>query len=576
MICQGWEGRTVDGKFPLLESLGGSADECVFLTIRQGIQTASIKLIRANGADADAYLARCDSAKALSHRFLLHIMDTGRDTIEGTALVYVVTERTEGTLSGIPRNALDATKVRGFLEPIVDALAFIHDKGLVHGNVKPANIVLVGEQWKLASDDMVGPNESAPDREPDTYDAPEFSVGKMTSASDMWSLGMIVVETCAQRTPVWDRTAIGDLGIPDWLPQPFRQIARECLVWDPAQRISIAKVKSLLTRDLPPSQPPVSHSVATALEETPTAPAATATASEATMEGVPAAEERSSELQEAPVETPPDTPWVPDEVDRPELTPRPRLFANLGEEEEPRSRKGVLLFAIVLLAVISILAVRGYRSKFPPATKTPSASAGNQPSAQSQAAKPPESHTAPAGQPEAQNPSQPATPQESQSPPPSEAVSPSQKPLEAQTAPAETRHAPEAQAPASSPVKKAPSDQETEAPKSKEEVREPRVANAEGAVLKRVLPNVSPGANESMRRPILVDVRVAVNESGTVANAAYMTQGPGNYFARTARQAAYSWKFKPPRSNGQPKASVWRLRFLFERNKTEVTATEIH
>ena len=48
-ICEGWEGRTIDGKFPLLEWLGGWAEQCVFLTVRQGMQTANIKLIVASG-----------------------------------------------------------------------------------------------------------------------------------------------------------------------------------------------------------------------------------------------------------------------------------------------------------------------------------------------------------------------------------------------------------------------------------------------------------------------------------------------------------------------------------------------
>ena len=54
-ICEGWEGRTIDGKFPLLEWLGGWAEQCVFLTVRQGMQTANIKLIVASGKEAEGY-----------------------------------------------------------------------------------------------------------------------------------------------------------------------------------------------------------------------------------------------------------------------------------------------------------------------------------------------------------------------------------------------------------------------------------------------------------------------------------------------------------------------------------------
>ena len=78
MICEGWEGLTVDGKFPLLEWLGGWADRCVFLTVRQAPHTANIKLIQASGEDAAACVARWEAAKALPHPCLVEMMETGR------------------------------------------------------------------------------------------------------------------------------------------------------------------------------------------------------------------------------------------------------------------------------------------------------------------------------------------------------------------------------------------------------------------------------------------------------------------------------------------------------------------
>jgi hypothetical protein len=92
MICEGWEGLTVDGKFPLLEWLGGWADRCVFLTVRQSTHTANIKLIQASGADADACVAKWEAAKELSHPCLVGTMETGRYRLNDTDVAYVVTE----------------------------------------------------------------------------------------------------------------------------------------------------------------------------------------------------------------------------------------------------------------------------------------------------------------------------------------------------------------------------------------------------------------------------------------------------------------------------------------------------
>src|SRR3569833_194923 len=256
MICEGWEGLTVDGKFPLLEWLGGWADRCVFLTVRQSTHTANIKLIQASGADADAGIAKWEAAKTLPHPCLVQMMETGSYRLNGTDVAYVLSEKADTFLSGIvPRKALDAAKVKEILAPVVDALAFVHENGLVHGSVKPSSVALIGDRWKLSSDEMARAGEPLTlNRDLDTYDAPEGGGGAVTSAADMWSLGMIVVEACSQRTPVWDRNTAGDLGVPDWLPQPFREIARDCVRWDPAKRISIGEVKELLARTPVPAK----------------------------------------------------------------------------------------------------------------------------------------------------------------------------------------------------------------------------------------------------------------------------------------------------------------------------------
>jgi TonB family protein len=98
--------------------------------------------------------------------------------------------------------------------------------------------------------------------------------------------------------------------------------------------------------------------------------------------------------------------------------------------------------------------------------------------------------------------------------------------------------------------------------------------NGGGTVEKRVMPAVSPGARESMRRPVQVLLRVTVNQEGTVADASYVVPGPGNYFARVAQRAALEWKFKPPVRNGDPERSVWMLKFKFGREGTAATATK--
>ena len=267
-ISEGWEGRTVNGVFPLLEWLGGSSRRGVFLTVRQGTETACIKLIMASGSEADAYLSQWQVARAMCHPDLARVMESGRCTIDGREMVFVVTERAESVLSAVvPRKALDQDKVRKFLDPVLNALLDLHEKGLVHGHLKPSNILRAGDQWKLSGDGLVIAGERPKViREPGPYDAPETAEGKFTPASDVWSLGMIIAEAFTQHVPASDSQAREDPVVEETLERPFSDIVRACLRMRPAERCSVVQMKALLShvKSAPAERVAVAEPVATA------------------------------------------------------------------------------------------------------------------------------------------------------------------------------------------------------------------------------------------------------------------------------------------------------------------------
>src|SRR5580693_2925382 len=156
-----WEGRTVDGIFPLKRYLGGSDHSAVFLTDRQsgagGSESAAIKLIAAE-ADAETQLARWRVARKWDHPNLIRIFDVGRSDLDGVALLYVLGEYAEENLAQIlPERALTAEEVRMMLPPVLGALQYVHDNGLVHGRIQPSNILAIGDQVKLSSDALSAP-----------------------------------------------------------------------------------------------------------------------------------------------------------------------------------------------------------------------------------------------------------------------------------------------------------------------------------------------------------------------------------------------------------------------------------
>jgi len=244
-----WEGHVVNGEFPLLEYLGESERAVVFLTqLGSAPQNkAVIKLVTLDPARAASQLSRWDRAAKLDHPGLIRIFEAGRCQLDGGELLYVVTEYAEENLGQIlPLRPLTPSEAEAMLKPVVGALAFIHNQGWVHGRLKPSNILAIQDQVKISSDSLrpLGESELG-ERQTSPYDAPEAANGATAPASDIWSLGMTLVEALTQRTAAWNRTQPGPPAVPE-LPKPFLEIARHCLQVDAAERWPISEVAAQL------------------------------------------------------------------------------------------------------------------------------------------------------------------------------------------------------------------------------------------------------------------------------------------------------------------------------------------
>ena len=257
-----WEGRLVAGKFPLHQWLGGSDHSAVFLTetAPQGSEKAAIKLIVAEAAEMERQMAQLCETTRLSHPHLMRSFEAGRGQIDGASFVYVVMEHADEDLAEIlPQRALGGGEISDLLPPPLDALAYIHGRGMVHGRIRPANILAVGDQLKLSSDQIIAAETIVARKNRDAYDAPETESGPVSAASDVWSIGVAVVAALTQ-SPAWaERIASGESGVSDRIPEPVRGIARECLQADPKRRCSLAQIHARLqpaARSVPaPAEP---------------------------------------------------------------------------------------------------------------------------------------------------------------------------------------------------------------------------------------------------------------------------------------------------------------------------------
>jgi len=242
-----WQGKVVDGRFPLQEWLGSSDGSNVFLTELAGGK-AALKLVPvSDNAAAQQQLAQWKLCSRLSHPNLLRIFDAGTCSIKDSQFAFVVMEYAEEDLSQVlPVRQLTAKEAREMLTPLISVLSYLHGQNLIHAAIKPSNIMAVENQLKVSSDHVQSVSGTKRLRSRGQYDAPETAAGEISPASDIWSLGATLTAAFGQRIQTADLSPVSEPEIQRYIPDPFRQVARECLRRNPSERCTLPKIKSLL------------------------------------------------------------------------------------------------------------------------------------------------------------------------------------------------------------------------------------------------------------------------------------------------------------------------------------------
>jgi hypothetical protein len=240
-----WQGHVISDTFVLGRYIGGSDHSGVFLT-NSAAHTPSqvaVKLIPTTRAVAQARLPVWREVSRLPHRHLLGLFECGACQLDGSAYLYAVMEYADQTLADLlQQRALTDDEAREMLAPTLDALAFLHDQKLVQGQLKPSNILVVGDQLKLASDTIRRVGKITVGTSPlSTYDPPEARHGSAT-AGDVWALGVSLSEALTHR-PLQGldgsrRAAV----LPPELSPVFGAIVASCLSTSPQNRPSVTEL----------------------------------------------------------------------------------------------------------------------------------------------------------------------------------------------------------------------------------------------------------------------------------------------------------------------------------------------
>jgi serine/threonine protein kinase len=239
-----WESRVINGVFPLRRFLGGSDHSAVFLTEykAENLPDAAIKFVPADTLHAEAQLVQWGAAATLSHPHLVRLFDVGRCQFGGRAFLFVVMEYAEQTLAQIlPNRALSPDEALEMMLPTLDALTFLHQNSLMHGQLKPSNFLVVNDQLKLSSDTIRPAGSSANGNTSAGINAGSAATG---TASDIWDLGITLVEALTQRTPIWTDERSETAILPVALPLGFVDTVRRCLSRNPANRPTVMELEA--------------------------------------------------------------------------------------------------------------------------------------------------------------------------------------------------------------------------------------------------------------------------------------------------------------------------------------------
>lgn len=256
-------GERVDG-FEVKRLLGQGGMGCVYLArdVRLG-RLVALKLIlpsRITPARTQRFLEEARITARFSHPHIVIVHALGQ--VRGQP--YIALEYLDGSNL---RSRLDAGRpsvvqaCRWGLA-IGRALTAAHAHGVLHCDLKPDNVVLPSDgrlrvvDFGLAQALDPGGGASRLGGTP-KYMAPEqWAGGRLTPATDVWALGLMLAEMLAGRHPLDGQatdpedvpTLLGDLSRVDLgaCPEPVAHLVRRCLSVDPAGRPHLEEVEATL------------------------------------------------------------------------------------------------------------------------------------------------------------------------------------------------------------------------------------------------------------------------------------------------------------------------------------------
>jgi serine/threonine-protein kinase len=250
------------GRYQILDVIGTGATGRVARASDPLInRIVAIKLFSkelAEGQGRQRFLQEARVVGQISHPCIITLHDMGID--EASSTPYLVMEFVQGRPLDrvLEKGSVPVQRASAWMADIASALAAAHHKGVIHGDVKPANILITDEgriklmdfgMARLASRDA----KDTPLLGTPAYWCPEQIAGRPQDArSDIFSLGVVLYEMLTGHKPfdgdslqaictrILSSTPLPPSQTNPSIPVALGELITACLAKDPAQRPSSA------------------------------------------------------------------------------------------------------------------------------------------------------------------------------------------------------------------------------------------------------------------------------------------------------------------------------------------------
>lgn len=255
------DGKTLGGRYALRERIASGGMAQVWAADDEVLdRRVAVKVIRPELRDEPVVAARfrdeAINTASLLHTNIATVFDYGEDD----DLAFIVMELVEGRpLSELIREQpLHSERVRSVLLQSALALGVAHEQGVVHRDVKPANILLRDDDLVKLTDfgiaralDASGHTRQGEMLGTPHYISPEQAMGEpATGASDLYALGVVAHEALSGRRPFDAQTPVATAlchvqepppPLPADVPRELAELVEDLLAKDPDDRPANAR-----------------------------------------------------------------------------------------------------------------------------------------------------------------------------------------------------------------------------------------------------------------------------------------------------------------------------------------------